>query len=258
MQPMRSKKRGRPARRRRGELSSWIPIILVGLIAVAVVIGIVLLSQALEEDTGGEVVIPPQATARTASQSGSVMGDDNAPVTIVEYSWYNCHVCRDFTLQMLPQLERDYIDTGRVRLELRPIAAEEALDELPLDASNAFLCAADQNRSADYHDVLFANFEKGGLDAYKKGRLKEYAEKLGMDTDAFNTCIDDEQHRQDALDMTEKARTVGIESTPTFFLGPTSEMRTAEPPFTGQTRIDGVGAYSKFQEAIDAILAETQ
>lgn len=252
MQPMRPKKRSRPAKRRRGELSSWIPIMLVGLVAIGIVIGIVLLSQALEEDAG--VIIPPQATTRTVQQSGSAIGDDDAPVTIIEYSAYTCHVCRDFTLHMLPQLERDYIDTGEVRLELRPLAVEG----LPFDASNAFLCAADQGRSADYHDVLFANFEASELDAYKSGRLKEYAKKLGMDTDAFNACVDDGQHRQDVLDITETARGVGIESTPTFFLGPTAEMRAAEPPFTGQTRLNGVGNYKTFQDAIDALLTEAQ
>lgn len=260
MQSKRPRRRGRPARTRRGELSSWVPIILVGLAAIGMVVGIVVLSRALEGDSGasGEVVVPPQATARAAPQSGSVLGDDDAPVTIVEYSWYNCHVCRDFTLDTLPQFEEDYIDTGKVRLELRPIAAEEALDELPLDASNAFLCAADQNRSADYHDVLFANFRSYGLDAYKGGRMKDYAERLGMDTDAFDSCIDDDQHHQEVLDMTGSARNVGIEATPTFFIGLTVEMRTAEPPFAGQTRIDGAGDYAKFTAAVDAVLAEAQ
>jgi hypothetical protein len=132
------------------------------------VVGIVFLSQALEENGGGEVIIPPQATARAAPQSGSVLGDDDATVTIVEYSWYNCHVCRDFTLQMLPQIERDYIETGRVRLELRPIAAEEALDELPLDARTPSLRRRPESVGRLPRCAL-RQLREGRLDAYKKG-----------------------------------------------------------------------------------------
>ncbi len=92
-----------------------------------------------------------------------------------------------------------------MRFEAVPLAVEGKI----LTASEAAECAADQNRYWDYHDVLFANFDQISLDAYDTSRLKEYAVKLGLDTEAFNSCLDSHKYKQAVIDKTKEVVQAG-------------------------------------------------
>jgi protein-disulfide isomerase len=232
---------------------SWGPFIIVGVGAVAVVVAVVL-GSALLRGGGSEVVVPPGIAERTAPQQGSVLGAEDAPVTIVEYFRFDCPHCADFALGTAPLIEKEYIDNKSVRFEARPLAAEGEI----LAASEAVECAGEQARYWDYHDMLFANFDQDGVGAYDSGRLKEYAAKLGLDTGSFNSCLDSHKYQQTVIDESKQAANAGLTGTPTFFIGPTKDMTVETVPYAGEKSIVGAETYDVFKAAIEEALKKAQ
>jgi len=112
-----------------------------------------------------------------------------------------------------PQLVSEFVEPGTVRFEYRDYAfrGPEAVQ-----AAEAAACAADQGAYWQYHDTLFLN--QGGPNSFSDARLKQMAETLGLDTGAFNTCLDSGE-KQAAVDAsTAEAQAQGIDSTPTLFV----------------------------------------
>jgi len=247
MPPQRSRKRRAPA----GKSRPWLPVAIIGGAAVLAVVLVVVFS-----NVGGGSDSGPKATpgpTHAAVQSGAIVGSDTAPVTMVAYYRFNCIHCRDFATEVEPSLEKDYISTGKLRIEFRALTGEGEV----LDASAAALCAGEQSRFWEYYDLVFANMDRG----FSKGNLKEYASDLGLDTDAFNSCFDAGNHGQDILASSNEALEAGLTGTPTFFVGKTSDMNRLKVPYEGQTRIPGVqptNPVAPFKTAIDEILATVQ
>ena len=249
MQPRRPRRKRVVSKRAR---TPWVPIIIVGIGAIAVVLAVVLGSALLRGNS--EVVIPAGIAERTAPQQGSVLGAEDAPVTIVEYFRFDCIHCADFALDTAPRIEKEFIDNKSVRFEARPVAAEGNI----LAASEAVECAGDQSRYWDYHDVLFANFDQDPEGAYKSGRLKEYAEKLGLNTESFNSCLDSHKYQQMVIDESKAAVQAGLESTPTFFIGLTKDMKAETVFYAGEKTISGAETYEVFKAAIEEVLKKAQ
>lgn len=243
-------RRARPARRRRRSL---LPIVIVGAAAIAVVLAFILLTSG-SEGGGGEIIIPTAIAGRTAPQTDGALGNQDAPVTIVEFFSFSCPHCGDFALDTAPLIEKEFVESGQVRYELHPLALEGAM----LSASEAAACAGDQGRYWEYNETLFANFEVNGTDAYKTDRLKEYAEALGLNSDAFNSCLDSHEYRDSVVEETEKVVEASISSTPNFFIGLTKDMKDSAPPYPGARNIVGAQPYDVFKAAIEAELGKAQ
>jgi len=250
MQPRRPRRKRVVAKR---EQAPWVTIVIVAAVAIAAFVAIVVGSSLLRGGNS-EVVIPAGIAERTAPQQGSVLGAEDAPVTIVEYFRFDCIHCADFALDTAPRIEKEFIDNKSVRFEARPLAAEGDI----LAASEAVECAAEQGRYWDYHDVLFANFDQDGVGAYKSGRLKEYAAKLGLNTESFNSCLDSHKYKQTVIDESEAAAQAGLQSTPTFFIGLTKDMKAETVPYAGEKTISGAEKYEVFKAAIEEVLKKAQ
>jgi protein-disulfide isomerase len=246
MQPKRPRRKRATTRTQR----PWIPVALVGGTAILVVALIVVLSNVFGGNSGNSGSIVDSGIAHSSHQEGAVLGQPNAPLTMIEYLRFNCSHCADFALQTAPQIEKDYVDTGKLRIEERALAPEGDL----LTASAAALCAGEQGRYFDYYDLLFANFTR----AYTGDNLKENARHLGLDTAAFNSCLDSKKYEQSVVDETNQAVGVGVTATPTFFIGGTKAIGAASVPYTGFTQIPGAETYDVFKKAIDAELAKAQ
>jgi protein-disulfide isomerase len=178
------------------------------------------------------------SAAAASTDTRPVEGSATAPVTIVEYSDYQCDYCGRWARTVQPQLTTDYVDTGKVRFEWHDMAWEG--DESK-DAANAARCAGDQGKYWPYHDLLYQSQGPVNSGAFSKDHLKAFGAKLGLDTATFDGCIDGDTHAAAvAADFAEAGR-LGIDGTPAFFVN-------------GQ-RIDGAQPFSAFQAAIDAALA---
>ncbi len=249
MQPRGPKKGRAVVRRRRLPLRR---VALAAVAAVVVVFGVILLGAALRGGDGGSsdgVVTPGVHNA--CVQDGCVLGEPDAPVTIIEYFNYYCGHCGSFALETAPLIEKDFVEPGLVRFELHPMATEGE----PLWASEATACAGDQDRYWDYHDLLFANQYQG---AYQLDKLKEYAAQLGLDTESFNDCLDSHKYQQAVVDETKDVIEAGITSTPTFFIGSTEEMKADSVPYSDHTKIVGAYPYDTFKKALEEELGKVQ
>ncbi len=140
-----------------------------------------------------------------------VRGSENAPVTIIEFSEYQCPFCERFFRQTLPQIEENYIKTGKVKYVFRdfPLGFHQNAQK----AAEASECADEQGKFWEYHDKLFEN-----QNALEVSSLKQYANDLGLNEVEFNNCLDSgEMASEVEKDFTDGSQ-YGVSGTPAFFI----------------------------------------
>ena len=147
-----------------------------------------------------------------ALESARTLGSPNAPVTMVEFSDFQCSFCQKFWAETLPRLKETYIKNGQVRFAYQHFAV---LGEHSFAAGQAAECAREQEKFWPYHDKLFES--QGGL-AFTNAKLKRYARELGLDVGAFAQCLDSGKYRQKVEEETRLGLQLGARGTPTFFL----------------------------------------
>ncbi len=164
-------------------------------------------------------------------------GDPDAPVTIIEFSDFQCPYCSRFAVETAPQLEEEYIDKGLVRFGYRHAAYHEGEAYLAAEASE---CAADQDAFWDYHDLLIDQLANEGDHSFPAEVLKQYAADLDLDTDTFNACLDDVKYAELVRSETSEVQGWGVTGTPTFLVN--------------DKGIVGAQPFSAFEEIIEAEL----
>lgn len=214
-------------------LRGWWSLIAFGVAAVVVVVGLVV----AQNMTSGSKEIP----ALTASAQGRILGSADAPVTVIEYSDFQCPVCARAAREIRPEMEERYINPGLVKLEYRHFAF---IGQESVWAAEASECAREQDRFWDYHDELFSNQQGENRGAFSLANLKGFAADLGLDSAKFDACLDSHQYASAVQQETDEARRADVESTPTFFIGDTV--------IRGVTRF---GAFDPFQEVIEKELS---
>src|SRR3989344_3922900 len=142
----------------------------------------------------------------------AVLGDENAPVTIIEFSDYQCPFCRKFYDETLPSLKSEYIDKGKVKLIYRDYPLS-SIHPQAQKAAEAAECAGEQNKYYEYHDKLFKN--QKALDI---NNLKKYAKEIGLNTNDFNNCLDSNKMESEVQKDLEEGQDLGIQGTPAFFI----------------------------------------
>ena len=197
----------------------------------------------------------PQATAQATTQpimvsldDDPIRGEPNAPITIVEFSDFQCPFCARFHSNTWPQLEQNYISTGKVNFVYRDFPIQ-SIHPNAIPAALASECADEQGKFWEYHDKLFEN-QRGwqGLD-FQTGvsTFKEYAQELDLNMEEFNSCLDSEKYAQEINKDYQDGREYGVTGTPGFFIGNEK---------IGFTKITGAQPYSVFQRLIDGQLEQ--
>lgn len=206
-----------------------------GLIALAATAGVSLLpvTSAKAQD-----VVDPWELATPVPLGDVIVGSASAPVTIVEYASLSCGHCAEFHKVTWPKIKAEYIDTNKVRFVFR---------EFPLDikaAAASMLARCSSKGDAEkYHEVaglLFATQDEWVTRGTPE-QLRHIVKKVGIDDDAFNTCIGD-QRLVDGLQlgMQHAGTKLKVDSTPTFFIN--------------GMRIKGAWPFEEFRRAIEARL----
>ena len=141
----------------------------------------------------------------------AIKGDINAPVTIIEFSDYECPFCGRFFEQTLQLLDEKFIKTGKVKLVYR---------DFPLDihpnaqkAAEAAECAGEQGKYYEMHDKLFENQNKLDINS-----LKQHAKDVGLNSGDFNACLDSGKMSDEVLKDFIDGQSYGVTGTPTFFV----------------------------------------
>jgi protein-disulfide isomerase len=175
-----------------------------------------------------------------AGEEAGVLGSASAPVTIFEYSDYQCPYCRRHVLQTLPQIKKTYIDTGQVRYVFKDFPLESHANAL--QAAEAARCAGAQGAFWSMHDRLFeTQSEWAGQDQQQVlDTFVRYAQGLGLDTATFRECIASEQFAAQIAQDMQDGQQAGVQGTPSFLID-------------GQL-LPGAYPFESFQEMIEAAL----
>ena len=173
-------------------------------------------------------------------------GDKNAPVTVIEFSDFQCPFCSRFFRQTLPQLDKEYIKTGKIKLVYRDYPLVRIHPDA-FKAAEAAQCAGDQGKYWQMHDRFFANPKSLG-----EKDLPGHAKALGLDAAKFKTCLDSGQKKAGVRADIADAVKAGVRGTPTFLIGYTEPGKST---ITGVSRIRGARPFASFKAAIDRLLA---
>jgi protein-disulfide isomerase len=137
------------------------------------------------------------------------IGPPDAPITIIEFSDFQCPYCKRWHNEVYGRLMQEY--QGKVRVVFRdfPLSSIHPDAESAAEAAD---CANEQGAFWEYHDKLF-NGDQLGQTVYL-----QYAQELGLDMDKFKTCVDTGRYKSEVAADYDYASNLGVRSTPTFFL----------------------------------------
>ena len=184
------------------------------LLAIPIVIGII---------TGMFLAFYPESendsklftTSKLIENGSPIMGDSNAPITILEWGDYQCTFCYRFHQNTLDIINDDFIKTGKVKLVFRdfPLNGPDSIL-----AAEAAYCAQDQEKYWQYHNELYKNWggEKTGW--ITRESLDRFAVTVDLDLVEFNTCLDDHKYQNRVNTHYEFGKEIGIDATPSFLV----------------------------------------
>jgi protein-disulfide isomerase len=185
------------------------------------------------------------ANAKVRIAGAPTLGRADAPVTIVEFSDFECPFCQRFFKSTLPEIKRDYVDTGKVRYVFLDFPLEQ-MHSQARKAAEAAHCAGDQGRFWEMHDILFD--QSASLDPR---RYVEYARKLNLEAAAFELCLGSGKQTANINGGLASGRALGINATPSFIIGKTERGDAV----AGGRIITGAQPYEQFRQAIEQALA---
>lgn len=192
--------------------------------------------------TAGFSLIAPPAPAQQSVQPAPasvemVLGDRNAPFTLIEYASMSCPHCAEFHVTTLPRLKEEFIDTGKVRLVFR----EFPLDQPGLTGAVLARCAGPA-RFYLFLDVLFRSQAQWVTQPDVAGALTRLGEIGGVPAAQFQACLADRELSTGILQTRLNAeREFNVRSTPTFVIG--------------DRVIEGALPFAQFKQVIDDVIA---
>src|SRR2546428_683106 len=182
---------------------------------------------------------------RASVADAPMLGRADAPVTLVEFSDYQCPFCQRFFATTLSAIKKQYVDTGTVRYVFRDFPLDQ-MHPQARKAAEAAHCAGELGKYWEMHDVLFQNQK-----ALAPPQLAERARTVGVDGAKFDECLSSGRHAARVERGLTDGAAVGVQATPTFVVGKTKPGDVVEG-----TVIRGAQPLETFRRFIDQKLAE--
>jgi protein-disulfide isomerase len=170
------------------------------------------------------------------------LGRSDAPLTMVEFTDYQCPYCRRFQAEVWPKLRHDYIDTGKLRYIARDLPLEFHSSAAP--AAEAAHCAGEQGKFWDMHAALL-----GGEMDFAAGGIERRARALKLDMTRFGECVARKKYADVIAAHAHEADAAGIDGTPGFIVG-----RATAGVLDG-LRIEGALPADEFAQLFNELLA---
>ncbi len=227
---------------------SWLlpaSILVAALIIGGSIVYLVHSGRVLQPGTGpigAATTTPAAVTPPSTADRDVILGDANAPVSLIEYGDYQCPFCDQFFQETEPILRSSYIKNGQAKMVFRNFSFLGPESDA---AAAAAECAVDQKHFWEYHDALYNTENKDGKE--NNGNLNralfiKLAANLKLDVPAFTSCIDKNTYATTVQQQTQDAQKYGVQSTPTLFVN--------------DQKFEGALPVSTFTGAIDAELAK--
>ncbi|HEY1015372.1 MAG TPA: thioredoxin domain-containing protein [Herpetosiphonaceae bacterium] len=226
-------------------------LLAAGLLLALAGCGSLAAPTAKPSQAGIQIQIPPTPTPqprpRTRGPLPAIPADDpramgpaDAPVTVIEYSDFECPFCLQHAMNVYPQLKATNVGAGQIRYVFRNYIEVPTHRAAPA-AALASLCAAAQDQFWPMHDTLFTRQQEWAADPEQAPAIfARYAGELGLDGAAFGACQNDRAMAQQVLDEINQAKELGARGTPSFFVN--------------DVYVQGAVSYAQFTGAINQAL----
>lgn len=188
---------------------------------------------AIEPTPTIQETVPPKVTIETFVDNGSpILGNPDAPITLVEFGDYQCHFCNVFFHSTEDDILKNYVETGKVKMIFKDY---NIIGPDSVNASHGAHCANDQDMFWEYHDILYSNWTGENNGWASSENLLKFAQEIGLDVDKWSECMLDERHSQTIVASNEDAKSLELTGTPSFFvIGPDGKITQVfgAQPFT--------------------------
>ena len=205
-------------------------------------------TQILDEITINEIGSIKKPTFSSFTDNASpVLGDGNAPLTLIEFGDYQCTYCKKFFRETVESILINYVETGKVKMLFKDfIVVDGAVGgNDSMNAANAAHCANDQGMFWQFHSTLYNNWAGEGTGWVSSEQLNKFANTLELDMDEFSNCVSELKWKKLVNASHDDAVALGVTATPTFFV--IDENRNV-------LKITGAQHYDVFKEVFDSAL----
>jgi protein-disulfide isomerase len=166
-----------------------------------------------KQNKAGEAEPAKPSRIKLDLRNSPMLGSKNAPLTIVEFTDYQCPFCQRFHTMVFGDLKKNYIDTGKVRFYSRDLPLD-SLHPNATRAAEAARCASDQGQFWTIREIMSAHPDKLDMDS-----LVADAQQLKLDVPAFRSCVEKEKYKNDVQSDVLEAMKIGADGTPAFVIG---------------------------------------
>ena len=205
-------------------------------------------TQILDEITINEIGSIKKPTFSSFTDNASpILGDGNAPLTLIEFGDYQCTYCKKFFHETVESILINYVETGKVKMLFKDfIVVDGAVGgNDSMNAANAAHCANDQGMFWQFHSTLYNNWAGEGTGWISSEQLNKFANTLELDINEFSNCVSELKWKKLVNASHDDAIALGVTATPTFFV--IDENRSV-------LKITGAQHYDVFKEVFDSAL----
>lgn len=159
---------------------------------------------------------PKEITMNTFVSNGSpVLGDPNAPITLVEFGDYQCHYCNVFFDTIEEDIMRNYVDTGKVKIIFKDY---NIIGPDSINASHGAHCAGEQELFWEYHDMLYSNWTGENNGWASPNNLTMFANEINVNMEQWTECMNEKPYAKTIIESNNDAQALELTGTPAFFV----------------------------------------
>lgn len=207
------------------------------VLGVVAVIGVAVTVWSVATSTlSGAVTAPVEVEGIEDSErlvelaQGVTLGDEDAPVTIVEFGDYQCPGCGSFAANVKPQIQLMLVDPGLAKFVYYDFPLIQIHPHAFL-AARAARCAGDQGRYWDYHDLVFRMQARWSGQANAAGAFQDYAASVDLDGAEFRACLQSDRHAEVVTANMHLGAQLGVSGTPTVLVNAGNQVRRVSGDF---------------------------
>lgn len=213
--------------------------IMMGVIGIVVVVAVVIVANFMVNTP--QNIVQQRFGSVDVTMGSPVFGSDSAPITIIEFGDYQCPQCDKWFKTIKPDIEEQYINTGKANLYFVDLAF---FGPDSTNAAEATYCAGDQGKYWEFHNILYSN-QQGINDGWASpDNLKSFASQMNLDRNLFDSCLDSDKYKNRVEKNVLEAKRNGASATPTFIIvGANGDQQT----------IEGAQPFSVFRQVLDSM-----
>ena len=174
---------------------------------------------------------PAKITMDTFVSNGSpILGNPNAPITLVEFGDYQCHYCNVFFQNIEDEIIKEYVESGKVKIIFKDY---NIIGPDSINSSHGAHCAGEQGLFWEYHDILYSNWTGENNGWASPTNLTTFADEINVNMDQWTKCMNEKPHSKIIMESNNDAKALELTGTPAFFIinekGKVSKLFGAQP-----------------------------